>query len=43
VWIAVRASLRDVVEHVTLADVAAGQLPESVAKLTREPGAWSPR
>jgi Rrf2 family protein len=43
VWIAVRASLRDVVEHVTLADVAAGRLPARVAKLTREPGAWEAR
>jgi Rrf2 family protein len=43
VWIAVRASLRDVVEHVTLADVAAGNLPARVAELTREPGAWSAR
>ena len=40
VWIAVRASLRDVVEHVTLADLAAGRLPARVAKLTRGPGAW---
>jgi Rrf2 family protein len=40
VWIAVRANLRDVVEHVTLADVAAGRLPARVAKLTRGPGAW---
>jgi Rrf2 family protein len=43
VWIAVRASLRDVVEHVTLADVAAGDLPERIARLTREPGAWNAR
>ena len=27
VWIAVRKNLRDVVEHVTLADLAAGALP----------------
>ena len=30
VWIAVRASLRGVLEHVTLADVAAGTMPAHV-------------
>lgn len=39
VWIAVRASLRRVLEDVTLADVAAGALPEHVAELTTDPGA----
>jgi Rrf2 family protein len=43
VWIAVRVSLRDDVEHVTLADVAAGRLPDRVGELTREPGAWEAR
>ena len=41
VWVALRASLRDVLEHVTLADVVAGKLPQQVATLTREPGAWA--
>jgi len=40
VWIAVRASLRAVLEHVTLADLAAGKLPKSVEKLTTDPDAW---
>jgi len=40
VWIAVRASLRNVLEHVTLADLAAGKLPKSVEKLTADPDAW---
>jgi len=40
VWIAVRASLRGVLEHVTLADVAAGELPENVRALVAEPDAW---
>jgi Rrf2 family protein len=40
VWIAVRASLRNVLEHVTLADLAAGKLPRSVEKLTSDPDAW---
>jgi Rrf2 family protein len=42
VWIAVRASLRAVLEQVTLADVARGELPEEVARMTTEPDAWLP-
>jgi Rrf2 family protein len=41
VWVAVRASLRDVLERVTLADVAAGKLPSHIAKLTSDPDAWT--
>ena len=40
VWIAVRANLRSVLEAVTLADVATGELPEGVAELTRHPDSW---
>jgi Rrf2 family protein len=43
VWIAVRANLRRVVEHVTLADVAAGKLPASIDKLAEDPEAWVTR
>ena len=43
VWIAVRASLRRVLEDVSIADVAAGELPEHVVALTSDPGAWSKR
>jgi Rrf2 family protein len=43
VWIAVRASLRSVVERVTLADVAAGTLPARVVKLADDPEAWVTR
>jgi Rrf2 family protein len=43
VWIAVRASLRNVVERVTLADVAAGRLPARVIKLADDPEAWVTR
>lgn len=43
VWIAVRANLRNVVELVTLADVAAGQLPAGVEKLAADPEAWLTR
>jgi len=42
VWIAVRASLRSVLEAVTLADVASGELPEVVRDLVSDPGAWAP-
>jgi Rrf2 family protein len=43
VWIAVRASLRDVLEHVSLAHVASGKLPREVAALTARPDAWTRR
>ncbi len=43
VWVAVRQSLRDVLEHVTLADLAAGELPEIVRARTAEPDAWHTR
>lgn len=39
-WIAVRASLRDVLENVTIAHLAAGQLPRKVARLTEDDEAW---
>ena len=42
VWIAVRASLRSVLESVTLADVAAGELPPAVEALTADADAWLP-
>lgn len=42
VWVAVRASLRAVLEHVTLADVAQGKLPKQVTRLTADPDAWQP-
>jgi Rrf2 family protein len=43
VWVAVRASLRSVLEAVTLADLATGRLPQSVIELGRAPDAWSRR
>ena len=42
VWIAVRASLRGVLETATLADVARGPLPTEIARLTADPEAWQP-
>lgn len=43
VWIAVRANLRSVLEAVTLADVARGELPAAVEELIRDPDAWAAR
>jgi Rrf2 family protein len=43
VWIAVRASLRSVLEQVTLADLVSGDLPPVVEHLTGSPDAWEPR
>ena len=40
VWVAVRASLRGVLENVSLADVVANELPSNVRDLTSEPDAW---
>ena len=42
VWIAVRANLRAVLETVTLADLAAGRLPDEVAAIAADPDAWQP-
>jgi Rrf2 family protein len=43
VWVAVRASLRSVLEAVTIADLAADALPEVVRSLSSTPEAWSVR
>ncbi|HWH34334.1 MAG TPA: Rrf2 family transcriptional regulator [Acidimicrobiales bacterium] len=43
VWLATRASLRRVLEVVTVADVVAGRLPAAVEDLLDAPGAWSRR
>jgi Rrf2 family protein len=40
VWIAVRASLRAVLEATSLADVARGDLPDSVKALSDDPDNW---
>ena len=40
VWIAVRASLRTVLENVTLADLVSGNLPPVVEELIASPDAW---
>jgi Rrf2 family protein len=40
VWIALRASEREILELVTVADVAGGELPDRVRQLTADPAAW---
>jgi Rrf2 family protein len=40
VWVAVRASLRAVLEEVTLADIVRNELPQVVAEWTSRAGAW---
>jgi Rrf2 family protein len=42
VWVAVRASLRNVLEQVTLAGLARGELPDHVRALAADPDAWAP-
>jgi Rrf2 family protein len=43
VWVALRASIRDVLEVVSVADVAGAELPEHVANLAGSPDAWKTR
>ena len=40
VWIAVRANVRQILEGVTIADVAAGKLPKRVAAIVAKPNSW---
>ena len=40
VWVATRAALRSVLEHVTVDDVASGELPDPVPALVANPAAW---
>ena len=43
VWVAVRASLRLVLDETTLADVLSGNLPERVRAMAAAPDAWENR
>ncbi len=43
VWIAVRQNLREVLENVTLEELAAKRLPDVVSSLLDEPEAWVAR
>jgi Rrf2 family protein len=40
VWIALRANLRAVLDHTTIADVAEGSLPDLVKQLAADPESW---
>lgn len=40
VWVAARASLRSVLEHVSVGDIATGRLPRKVTRLADDPDAW---
>ena len=41
VWIALRASEREILELVTVADVASGKLPDRITELVSDPRAWT--
>jgi Rrf2 family protein len=43
VWVATRAALRTVLEAVTVADIAADELPPVIAALLESPDAWARR
>ncbi len=40
VWVALRASMRAVLEHVTIDEIARGALPAAVTAHTADPAAW---
>ncbi|MFF9011736.1 RrF2 family transcriptional regulator [Streptomyces sp. NPDC014870] len=40
-WIALRANVRNVLDGVSLADVAAGKLPAEISGLAESPDAWT--
>lgn len=42
-WIAVRASLRAVLEHITIDQLVKGELPPEIAHLVADPDAWVAR
>jgi Rrf2 family protein len=42
-WVALRATMRSVLEQVTLADIASGRLPDDVRALLEHEGAWRAR
>ena len=43
VWVAVRAGLRAVLERISLADVASGELPDGVRAMISAEEGWVPR
>ncbi|HEV8025156.1 MAG TPA: Rrf2 family transcriptional regulator [Candidatus Nanopelagicales bacterium] len=43
VWVALRAAMREVLEHTSLADIRTGQFPASVRTYLSDPQAWHRR
>jgi hypothetical protein len=43
VWVAVRASLRQVLDQTTLEQLLTGELPDLVTHLSQAPDAWTSR
>jgi Rrf2 family protein len=43
IWVATRSALREVLEHVTIADIVSGRIPPAVKSRVRSPGAWQRR
>jgi Rrf2 family protein len=43
VWVAVRVSLRDVLEQVTLEELVRGPLPDHIRGMVEDPAAWASR
>jgi len=43
VWVAVRSSLRSVLDHVTIGQIASGSLPTAVTRHTKDAAAWESR
>lgn len=41
VWIAVRASLREILEQITVEDLVLGRMPRAVRRLTDDPESWT--
>jgi Rrf2 family protein len=42
-WVGLRAAIRSVLDHVTLDDLLAGELPADVRSLLADAAAWRPR
>jgi len=42
-WVGLRAAIRSVMEHVTLADLLEGEFPEQMRAFVDDPDAWLPR
>jgi Rrf2 family protein len=42
-WVGLRAAIRSVLEHVTLADLLEGELPPTIREMLDDSGAWHPR